>query len=492
MPDAIRFVLDGKVRELSGVDPTLTVLRWLREVERRSGTKEGCAEGDCGACTVVLAELEGGGLRYRAVNACILFVPALDGKALITVEDVKGADGGLHPVQKAMVECHASQCGFCTPGFVMSLVALYESEPEPSRQRLDDVLAGNLCRCTGYRPIVDAGREAYASGEPRALAAQAASLAALLRSIQREDARPLALEHGGRRFFAPRTLAALADLLQRHPGARLVAGATDVGLWVTKGHRALDTVISTAAVEELRRITVGDTHVELGAAVTYADAHATLAAQYPDLGELVRRIGSLQIRNAGTLAGNIANASPIGDTLPALLALDATLVLQQGIVRREVPLDGFFTGYRKTALREGELIATIRLPVRSEERAFRAYKISKRFDQDISAVCGAFSVTLADRRVRDVRVAFGGVAATPVRARGCERALLGRPWDAASIAAALPVLDAELAPISDARATAAYRRLVAKNLLRKFQLETAPEGAAPASATRVLARAEEA
>jgi xanthine dehydrogenase small subunit len=491
MPDAIRFVLDGKVRELSGVDPTLTVLRWLREVERRSGTKEGCAEGDCGACTVVLGELQGGEVRYRAVNACILFLPALDGKALITVEDVTGADGGLHPVQKAMVACHASQCGFCTPGFVMSLVALYESEPEPSRQRLDDVLAGNLCRCTGYRPIVDAGREAYASGEPRALAAQAASLAALLRSIQREDGRALALEHGGRRFFAPRTLAALADLVQRHPGARLVAGGTDVGLWVTKGHRALDTVISTSAVEELQRITVGDTHVELGAAVTYADAHATLAAHHPDLGELVRRIGSLQIRNAGTLAGNIANASPIGDTLPALLALDATLVLRQGPARREVPLDGFFTGYRKTALREGELIAAIRLPVRSQERAFRAYKISKRFDQDISAVCGAFSVTLADRRVRDVRVAFGGVAPTPVRARGCERALLGRPWDAASVAAALPALDAELAPISDARATAAYRRLVAKNLLRKFQLETAPEGAAPRSATRVLAPAEE-
>jgi xanthine dehydrogenase small subunit len=490
MSDRIRFVLDGKVKELAGVDPTLTVLRYLREVERRSGTKEGCAEGDCGACTVVLAELREGEVRYRAVNACILFVPALDGKALITVEDVRGADGGLHPVQRAMVECHASQCGFCTPGFVMSLVALYETEPEPSRQRLDDVLTGNLCRCTGYRPIVAAGRQTYAFGEPRALAGQEAALTSLLASIKRQDT--LALEHGGRSFFAPRTLDALADLMERHPEARLVAGGTDVGLWVTKQHRALDTLISLASVEELRAIAVTDTHLEIGAAVTYADAHAVLAAHHPDLGELVRRIGSQQIRNVGTLGGNVANASPVGDTLAALLALDASLMLQQGKARREVPLDGFFTGYRKTLLRKGELIASIRLPVRSPNRDFRAYKVSKRFDQDISAVCGAFAVTLTGGRVRDVRIAYGGVAATPVRAHACERALLGRPWDAASLAAVLPVLDGELAPISDARATSAYRRLVARNLLRKFQLETAPERGAPPAATRVLGAAEEA
>ena len=484
MSDRIRFILDGKVKELAGVDPTLTVLRWLREVERRTGTKEGCAEGDCGACTVVLGELRGGAVRYRAVNACLIFVPALDGKALITVEDVRGADGGLHPVQRAMVECHASQCGFCTPGFVMSLVALYESEPAPSRQRLDDVLAGNLCRCTGYRPIVSAARQAYDSGAPRSLADQEAALTALLASVQRKDT--LALEHEGRRFFAPRTLAALADLLQRHPGAHLVAGATDVGLWVTKEHRALDTLVSIAEVEELREIAVTGTHLEIGAAVTYADAHAVLSAHHPDLGELVRRIGSQQIRNVGTLAGNVANASPIGDTLPALLALDASLVLQLGQARREVPLDGFFTGYRKTGLRPGEVITAIRLPVRSPERAFRAYKVSKRFDQDISAVCGAFAVTLAAGRVRDVRIAYGGVAATPMRASACERVLVGRAWDEATVAAALPVLDGELAPISDARATSAYRRLVARNLLRKFQLETAPEGAALPAAMRVL------
>jgi xanthine dehydrogenase small subunit len=490
MSDAVRFVLDGRVREIEHVDPTLTVLRWLREVEHRCGTKEGCAEGDCGACTVVLGELHRGEVRYRAVNACLLFVPALDGKALITVESLAGRDGSLHPVQRAMVECHASQCGFCTPGFVMSLVALYESEPAPTRRRLDDVLAGNLCRCTGYRPIVAAGRQAYEYGEPRRLEGQKVELAGLLASIARQGT--LSLEHEGRRFFAPRTLDALAELLAAHPGARLLAGGTDVGLLVTKEHRALDTVISLGAIPELAEVAVSGTHVEIGGAATYADAHAVLAAHHPDLGELIRRLGSVQIRNAGTLGGNIANASPIGDTLPALVALDATLVLLQGRARREVPIDGFFTGYRKTALRAGEIIERIRVPVRSPDRAFRAYKVSKRFDQDISAVCGAFAVALSDGRVRDVRLCYGGVAAIPVRARATERALTGRPWDEASIAAALPVLDGELAPISDMRASATYRRLVARNLLRKFQLETASHGAAPLSATRVLETAEEA
>jgi len=489
MAQGVRFVLDGKVRELVDVDPTLTVLRWLREVEHRCGTKEGCAEGDCGACTVVLGDLHEGEVRYRAVNACLLFVPALDGKALLTVESVAGG-GALHPVQRAMVECHASQCGFCTPGFVMSLVALYESEPTPSRQRLDDVLAGNLCRCTGYRPIVAAGRQAYEYGEPRRLEDHKAEMAALLASIAREGT--LSLEHEGRRFFAPRTLEALAELVAAHPGARLLAGGTDVALLVTKEHRALDTIISLTAIPELAAVAVSGTHVEIGGAATYTDAHAVLQRHHPDLGELIRRIGSVQIRNVGTLGGNVANASPIGDTLPALMALDASLVLLQGAARREVPVDGFFLGYRKTALRPGEIIERIRVPVRSADRQFRAYKVSKRFDQDISAVCGAFTIALAEGRVRDVRLCYGGVAATPARARATERALVGRTWDDATVSSVLPVLDGELAPISDMRASASYRRLVARNLLRKLQLETAPRDAAPPAATRVLAAAEEA
>jgi xanthine dehydrogenase small subunit len=493
MPGTMRFILDGRVRELSGFDPTLTVLQWLRGAERRCGTKEGCAEGDCGACTVVLGELSGGGVRLRAVNACILFLAALDGKALFTVESLRGAGGELHPVQEAMVECHGSQCGFCTPGFVMSLFALYESEGRPSRGRLDDVLAGNLCRCTGYRAIIEAALRAYDEAAHRAYdlgggpagAAARQRLAADLLGIQRPGM--LTLEHEGRRFFAPRALEELADLVLREPGAHLLAGGTDVGLWVTKGHRTLETVVYLGEVAELRRLEVGHDHLDIGAAVTYADAHAALAALHPDLGELVRRIGSVQIRNLGTIGGNLANASPIGDTPPALLALDARLVLRRGPERRELPLEAFFQGYRKTALEPGEFLEAIVVPRLAPARLFRAYKVSKRFDQDIAAVCGAFSLELESGRVKVPRVAYGGMAAVPKRSRACEAALAGRPWTEATVLAALPALDEDLAPISDMRASAAYRRLVARNLLVKFQLETGGRRAP----TRVVGAPEE-
>ncbi|MBK9517346.1 MAG: xanthine dehydrogenase small subunit [Anaeromyxobacter sp.] len=480
----IRFILDGQVRELDGVDPTLTVLRWLREVEGRSGTKEGCAEGDCGACTVVLVELRGGELRYRALNACLLFLPALDGAALLTVESLCREGQPLHPVQDALVRCHASQCGFCTPGFVMSLTALYESEVAPSRQRLDEVLAGNLCRCTGYRPIVEAARLACAGGQVPRLAAQQAALRAQLEGLARTEG--LALRHGGRRWFAPRSLAEAARLAEAHPAAHLVAGATDVGLWVTKQRRALDTVIALGGVPELTAVSLGATHVEVGAAASYTDALGPLEAEHPDLGRLLRRIGSQQIRNAGTLGGNLANASPIGDTAPALLALDASVVLRRGQDTRELPLAAFFAGYRRTALRPGELLERIRVPRRAPGLSFRAYKVAKRFDQDISTVCGAFALVLERGRVAQVRVAFGGMAATPVRVDAVERALLGLPWTLAAVEQVVPLLDQALAPLSDLRGSATYRRLVAGNLLRKFQLETGGE----APATRLRAGAE--
>ena len=484
MSNAVRFVLDDQVKEFDALDPTLTVLNYLRTVERKCGTKEGCAEGDCGACTVVLGERIGERVRYRAVNSCILFTPTLDGKQLITIENLKARDGSLHPVQRAMVERHGSQCGFCTPGFVMSLFALYKSETKPSRQRIDDILAGNLCRCTGYQPIIEAARKMYAYGGRDHFAAREPETLALLRTIERRDT--LALAHGGRRYFAPRTLDALADLVERHPEAHLLAGGTDVGLWVTKQHRALDTLIYTGDVAELNRLAVVNGQIEIGAAVTYADAIEVLGSHYPDFGELIRRLGAVQIRHLGTIGGNVANASPIGDSLPPLIALGAILVLRRGGERRELPIEEFFVDYRKTALRSGEFVERIRLAAASPQRQFRAYKISKRFDQDISAVCGAFSLELRDGRVRDVRIGYGGMAATPKRARHCEAALIGQRWREDAVRATMRALDQDFAPISDTRASSAYRRLVARNLLHKVFLETIDA----AGETRVLAPAE--
>jgi xanthine dehydrogenase small subunit len=480
MAEAVRFLLGHEPRELRAFDPNLTVLNYLREVEGRNGTKEGCAEGDCGACTVVLGELAGERIRYRAVNACILFTPQLDGKQLITVEHLRRPDGSLHPVQQAMVECHGSQCGFCTPGFVMSLFALYHEDRAPGRQRILDVLAGNLCRCTGYRPIVDAARRMYELDYHDQVSAREAKTIAQLKALGRDDR--LAFAHDGKRYFAPRRIEDLAALCEQFPGACLLAGGTDVGLWVTKQHRDLETLIYLGAVEELSRLEVTDTHVEIGAAVTYTDAMDALGDRWPDFGELIRRLGSVQIRNSGTVGGNVANGSPIGDSMPALIALGAELVLRKGAMRRSMPLEDFYLDYRKTALQPGEFVELIRVPLPQRGHQFRCYKIAKRFDQDISALLGAFRVQISNGKVADARIAYGGMAAIPKRGRGCEQALRGRPWTEATIALGREALARELAPISDMRASAGYRMLAAQNLLTKFYLETH----AQESATRVL------
>jgi xanthine dehydrogenase small subunit len=463
----VRFILDGAVREVDPPDTNQTVLEYLRG-ERRCGTKEGCAEGDCGACTVVLAELRDGRPRLRALNSCLLPLPTLDGKALFTVESLRGRDGTLHAVQRAMVECHASQCGFCTPGFVMSIYALFESEPEPTRERIDEVLAGNLCRCTGYRPIVAAVHQAYAIGQP-GRAAAGAELVERLAALRR--ARPLAIEHADRRYYAPHTVSEVTALLARHPGAHLLAGGTDLGLLVTKEHRPLETIVYLGSVDELTAIKRGSTHFEIGAAATYTDVLEAVGADHPALASLLRRIGALQIRNAGTLGGNLGTGSPIGDSLPALMALDATVVVAGPESTRELSLEQFLVGYRRTALRPGELVTRIRIPLPARGREFRTYKVAKRFDQDISAVCAAFSLEIRDGVVRDARLCFGGVAATTRRARAGEAALLGQPFTERAIQAAAAAVSAELSPITDLRASAAYRRLVAGNLLRKFHTE---------------------
>lgn len=469
----IRFLLDGRVHEVAEVEPTTTVLNYLREKLQRAGTKEGCAEGDCGACAVVIAEPDADRVRFRAINSCIRFLPTLDGKALYTVESLKRLNNGrLHPAQQAMVDCHGSQCGFCTPGFVMSLFALYRNNPSPTRAAIDDALSGNLCRCTGYRPII-AAAQAMRDYGPDQLDEQA--LRRELDQIRPDSGLALAADKS---YFSPVALSELTALLAQHPDAVLLAGGTDVGLWVTKQYRALPRVIHIGNVAELQRIDETPERLEIGAAVSLTDAFAAMEKHYPDLREISRRFASPPIRNAGTLCGNIANGSPIGDAMPALMALGATLVLRNEERARELPLDEFYLGYQQTALAKSEFVQAARLPLRGADEGchLRSYKVSKRFDQDISAVCGAYFMRLEQGVVADIRICYGGMAAVPKRAEHCERALRGRPWNEATAMAGIEALSRDYEPLTDLRATAAYRLRATGNLLQRFYLETTGAG----------------
>ena len=480
--NAVRFFLDGELVELDEVDPTRTVLEYLREDRARVGTKEGCAEGDCGACTVVLAELDasGGDVRVRAVNACIQFLATLDGKALLTVESLSRAGDPLHPVQQAMVNEHGSQCGFCTPGFVMSLFALFKTEADPGRVAIDDALAGNLCRCTGYRPIIAAAESMYelAGGgdwltTPAGQDSDAADIVANLKSL--EDTDDLVVGMSGRRFIAPASVDSLAAVLDENPGATILAGGTDVGLWVTKHYRELDPVVYVGRVAGFDAIEVTDTAIEIGAGATLTDAVPALLQHFPDLEELFLRWASPPIRNAATLGGNVANGSPIGDSMPALLAAGAEVELRSVGGSRTVTLEDFYIDYQVKDLKPGEFVERIRVPLPAPGSQLKSYKISKRFDQDITAVCLGASIRLDEGVARDVRLAYGGMAATIRRARGAEAALEGKPLDDSSIAAAMNAVESDFTPLTDMRASAEYRRIVSRNLLKRLQLDLAGE-----------------
>ena len=470
MSQAIRFYYRGVVQEVADASPTQTVLQHLREDLHCTGTKEGCAEGDCGACTVVIGSLNNGQLELKAVNSCIQLTPTLDGKALFSVEDLQQPDGALHPVQQALVECHGSQCGFCTPGFVMSLWGMYlDKDGQPAqRKEIDECLSGNLCRCTGYRPIIDAAQRMT---ELPKVDFDREALRLQLQAIQRDATSTYSVR--GQNFHAPRTLAELVALRAAHPKATLLAGSTDIGLWVTKQMRDLGDIIYLGQVAALKTLREADGKLEIGAGVTLNDAYAALCKHYPQqLSEMWQRFASLPIRNAGTLGGNVANGSPIGDSMPWLIALGADVVLRGAAGQRVMPLEAFYLDYQKKDLRADEFVEAVRVPLPRAGVQFRTYKLAKRFDQNISAVCAAFAFTLDGDIVREARIAFGGMAATPKRAAKTEAALNGQQWNEATLSIAMDLLAQDYAPLSDMRASSEYRMVTAQNLLRRYWFET--------------------
>lgn len=451
----VRFLLDGIVEEIAQVDPTATLLDHLRYSMGRTGTKEGCAEGDCGACTVLVGELDGDAIAWRAVNSCILFLPMLQGKALLTVESL-GSDTALNPLQACMAANGSSQCGFCTPGFVMTLHGRCIGA-RGHELPVADGLAGNLCRCTGYGPILEAAETVTTL--PRDDHATVAALKAIVSD------ETMSGSLGDRRWFIPRTVEALADLLAAHPDARLVAGATDVGLWVTKGLRTLETLIFIGDIRELQSIEEEPGGLTIGAGVRYADAHAAFAQLHPDMGELVRRIGGLQVRNGATVGGNIANGSPIGDGPPALIALGASLTLRSAMGRRTIALEDYFLAYGQQDRRPFEFVESIYVPRPDPRDIILIGKLSRRYDSDISAVCGAIRLRMDGDCITEARVAFGGMAATPRRAPACEATLTGQAFTRATIANAVAALGADYDPLSDVRSSAAYRVEAAASLI---------------------------
>jgi len=470
---SIRFLLNHRLVELSAVSAVQTLLDFLRIDRNLRGTKEGCAEGDCGACTVLVGRLLDGRLKYESVNACIRFVGSLDGCHIVTVDSLAVPGGPLHPVQQAMVDTHASQCGFCTPGFVMSLYGLWMENPKPSVTEIEKALQGNLCRCTGYAAIIRAAEAVSVIGDldRDPLVAERATIIGKLEGLK--DGKRVEIGEGAERFLLPASVDDLAEIYEAEPKARIVAGSTDVGLWVTKFMRDIAPVVHLSHLDELRRIRVDETGITFGAGVSYTESFPLITRHFPQLTELWNRIGGQQVRNMGTIGGNIANGSPIGDTPPALIALGASVVLRKGRVRRTVPLERFFVEYGKQDRQPGEFVEAVRVPFLDKNARYAVYKITKRLDEDISAVCGAFRLTFdGNGKVSEAVIAYGGMAGTPKRADNAEAALIGADWIEATIETAMDALGKDYTPLTDWRASADYRLLVAKNLLRRFYLET--------------------
>ena len=457
---ALNFELNGQMRSENDVSTSMTVLDYLRLKAHLTGTKEGCAEGDCGACTIVIAPLGDDKPHYRAVNSCLMVVPQLDGHTVLTVEGLAGRDGALHSVQQSLVEADATQCGFCTPGFVMAMFAFAQGDEERSDEAIHEALAGNLCRCTGYRPIVEACRVMRA--DPPGCASAQSQV-------------PIPVEEycsGSQLYLAPRTLDQMAEAKASHPDAIILSGGTDLGLRVSKDRISFPAVISTRSIAALQEIKGDDGVLTIGGGVTYTQALPYLDKHFPSFATLVRRIGSRQIRNLGTFAGNLANASPIGDTIPCLMALGAEITLRSKKGTRIVSVDNFILGYRKTTLAADEFIESISIPLLPAGTSFTTYKLSKRFDQDISTVVAAFRLRVDGGTVSELHAAYGGMAAQAARAKNVEAAVTGKPWTAETLKGIDAMLVQDFQPMTDHRGTDAYRLRAAANLIRRLQAET--------------------
>ena len=460
--DTIQFLLNNKIYKIKNPDPNKTILSYVRDDLKKTGTKEGCAEGGCGACTIVLGELNKNKIIYKAINACISFLPILNGKQLILVEDLTN-DNKLHPVQEAMVKFHGSQCGFCTPGFTMSLFSMHKNFKSINNQVIDEALSGNLCRCTGYRPIIDAAKSLNNKKDQDQFKKNKNQTISLLRKIKNVD---LEINNRGKKYFAPKTITNLKKILKKFPNAKILSGGTDLSLEVTKLRKELKTIISLNSIEKLNFIKKTKNSLEIGATTPLIDFQNFIKKYYEDFYDILKRYGSLQIRNVGTIAGNIATASPIGDALPLLLTLDAKIVIQ-GLKQTKVfSLNEFFISYRKTKLKKGEFIYSIKIPI-NKNKIFKAYKISKRFDDDISSVCGSFSFLINKNKITKVAIAYGGMSEIPKRAITIEKKLINSEFSENTFSKAVNLINKDFSPLDDMRASKNYRINVAKNLLLK-------------------------
>ena len=476
MKSAISFILDDRIVELefkrpAGIRPTTTLLNYLRSLPTHKGVKEGCAEGDCGACTVVLGELRDSKIHYHAVDSCLVFLPMLHGKQVITVENLRSAAGDLHPVQTAMVETNGSQCGYCTPGIIMALFALYKNSDHPTRSAIDDALTGNLCRCTGYKPIVEAAARACVHNGADHLTENESHISQLLRSITNEA---VTIHTGVQTYLRPTTLHEALTFKRDIPNAIVICGSTDVALRVTKRHELLKEILDLSGIEELKAIHEDESSLAIGAAASLDDIMSVIQSDFPALFDMLSVFGSLQIRNLATLGGNLGTASPIGDTLPVLIAYNARVVLESLQGKREVHINDFIKGYRETDRRADELITAVILPKLAVGTSVKSYKISKRKDLDIATVSGGFRLQLNARNniVESIRLAYGGMADRVKRARAAEQFLIGKKWERETVEQTMPLIDQEFTPISDARGSAEFRQVAARNLLMKFWSET--------------------